>query len=88
MAIPARAQAALTRATIQWGTWHDVMYLNVLAFCEAVLPNRLTSKTKARITSGRDDALLGSFEDCSVAVSIRDAMLGYFRGCMGRPRFQ
>ena len=28
--------------------------------------NRLTSKTKARIISGRNDALLGSFEGCMV----------------------
>ena len=59
MAIPAGAQAAPTRAAIQSGTGHNVMYFKALAFCEADLPNTLTSTAKARTLSGRDDVLLG-----------------------------
>ena len=43
------------------GEGHNVMYFKVLALCEAVLPNRLTSKAKARTVTGRNDALLGYF---------------------------
>ena len=60
MGIPARAQAAPTRA-IQSGTGHNVMYFKALGFCEAVLPNWLTSKANATTVSGRNDALLGYF---------------------------
>ena len=60
MGIPAGAQAASIRAS-QSGTGHHVMCFKVLAFCEAVLPNSLTSKVKARIVGGRDDVLLGYF---------------------------
>ena len=63
MGIPAGAQAAPTRA-IQSGTGHNVMYFKALAFCEAVLPNRLTSKAQARTVSGRNDVLLGYFSGC------------------------
>ena len=59
MAIPAGAQAAPTRAAIQSGAGHNVMYFKALAFCEADLPNTLTSKAKARTLSGRDGVLLG-----------------------------
>ena len=51
---------------IQSGTWHDVIRLKVLAFCEAVLPKRLTSNAKARIISSRDNVLLGYFQGCMV----------------------
>ena len=57
MGIQPGAQAAPTSADIQSRTGHDVMYFKALAFCEAVLPNTLTSKAKARIVSGRDDTL-------------------------------
>ena len=64
MAIPVVAQAAPTRAAIQSGTGHNVMYFKALAFCEADLPNALTSKAKARIVSGRNNALLGYVQGC------------------------
>ena len=64
MAIPAGAQAAPTRAAIHSGTGHNVMYFKALAFCEADLPNTLTSTAKARNVSGLDDALLGYLRGC------------------------
>ena len=64
MAIPAGAQAAPTRAALQSGFGHTVMYFKTLAFCEADLPNTLTSKAEARTVSGRDDALLGYVRGC------------------------
>ena len=46
MGIPAGAQVAPTRAAIQSGTGHNVMYSRALAFKEAVWQNGLTSKAK------------------------------------------
>ena len=66
MAMPAGALAAPTRAAIQSGTGHNVMYFKALALCEADLPNTLTSKANARTVSGRDDALLGYVRGCVV----------------------
>ena len=48
MAIPPKSPTTPTRAAIQSGTGH-IMYFKALAFCEADLPNTLTSKAKARI---------------------------------------
>ena len=43
MGIPAGVKAAPIRTTIQSGTGHDGMCLEDLTFCEAVLPDALTS---------------------------------------------
>ena len=54
MGLPAEAKAAPTGAAIHSGTRHDVMCLEVRAFCETGSPDRFISKAKARTVSGRN----------------------------------
>ena len=78
MAIPAGAQTTPTRATIQSGTCHDVMYFKVLAFCEAVF---WRSEFATRCWFTALSVVMGqcwlSVRLFFLAVSIRDAMLVY-----------